>query len=133
MHALFSSLLTEPWEQEVLELFLENQYTRYLSHGLPQPFLDEMRGLETAAAALVGEKLSHVFRYAITIASIATGDVGDDLLYLLLEEVKHLRPVGRMLLQQGITPQQAADRLSSSALLKRARTHFLFIFKKNGA
>lgn len=51
-NALMASLTSNAFLQGVLGVFMDWQYSSYLSTGLPQDFVEEMQGVKDAAAAL---------------------------------------------------------------------------------
>jgi hypothetical protein len=89
---------------DLVGLLLDWQYESYLVKGLPQAYLDEFQGIADGAASVDMPIVSTYLRRGVTVASIATGDIKDDLLYLLLHEFSAV----------GDAARAAADRMGLS-------------------
>lgn len=87
--SLFHSLLGDypKLEQpltDIIELFLDWQWTSYLSVDVPQEYLDELSGLRDGGASVGVADLDLITQRGITLANLP-GDV-EDIIFLLIDE-----------------------------------------------
>jgi hypothetical protein len=151
INALLNHEFHSDWQRDVLELFLDVQYDEYLSKALTQEYLDEIQGVEDAGQAMGNPKLGIVVKQALTLASIAVGDVESDILTLIENElfprsgsdnvgssdrqqidpsytingvavVARIQQIRQTLAHNHVTFKEAARSIAESEMLKLGRT-----------
>jgi len=72
---------------EIAAAFADWQYDAYLTQELPQEFIEEFAGARDAGIAVGQPMLGRYLERGFSISSFATGNVGEDILYLLQAEL----------------------------------------------
>ncbi|EGD76165.1 hypothetical protein PTSG_00872 [Salpingoeca rosetta] len=127
---LINALLPEKDLQLVLEAYCDWQY-EYIIHNLPQDFQDEIKGIEEGTADIGLPHAAKCIKRALTIASIAVGDLSRDILYLLKNELSRhpsssLAAAAARLQQRGLDIDAIAEAIATSKVLSLGRTCSMF-------
>jgi len=136
-HALLDKVLPEKDLQEIMGVFLDWQYDEYISKHLPTAYVEELNGIGEGATLRAGlPQTGLLVKRGITLASIAVGDVTNDIEWLIKDELKAAAAVagdfeaakaavGR-LLASGMTAKDIADAIANSRVVGLFQTCSMF-------
>lgn len=121
--SLFAHEAPQWWEQLLLEWFVGWQYTSYVQPNLPQEYAQEMQGVADGAASIGYKDVGKTVQQGIALASIATGSVLDDIIYLLKSELTpEADAVRSALADAGVSLEDAAARVAGHSAMRLGKS-----------